>query len=336
MVTRFDLYTVPARTIWLRLTIHAVDQAEACIDAFTAWQQSDVGASDARATVLMGIGLDSIILGLIYAVDEHGEPAPGTEQPPAGFAPFYDLPVLQTLADGVETPLSAFMDQVGAATTSAAPRHDYRAASSRVDAQLYKDVYAVWRPRALAVREATGAEQTFVLQPVPKSVARVGAARGGNAMGIPDEDHQCTYPASLNSYPPTTFPSLSRSLSFYFSPSCLDRQNTSGLRDVSIVLISATHNPQTGWTTLVDWTDPAHDDQVRAVSIETTRQWEKLGRGRGLHLPFLYQDDCSRDQNPLASSGEENLAKLRQVALKYDKSQFFPRLQNGGFVLSKA
>ncbi|KAK8026447.1 hypothetical protein PG991_003503 [Apiospora marii] len=117
----------------------------------------------------------------------------------------------------------------------------------------------------------------FVLQPVPKSVAEAWAAKGGSAMGIPEE----------------------------------------------------------GGTTLLDWTDPARDDQVRAVSIETTRRWEKLGRQRGLYLPFLYRDDCSRDQNPLASYGK-NLAKLRQIALEYDKSQFFQGLQNGGFLSSKA
>ncbi|KAK8063020.1 hypothetical protein PG997_015117 [Apiospora hydei] len=235
VVTRFDLYTVPTRNIWLRLTVHALDQANDIFDAFAEWQTQG-GATDSRATVITGIALNSIAIGLVAA-------APGT------FAPLDGLPFLQALADGVPTTLLALMDQMGAATTNAATRHDYRAASSRVDARLYKDIYAFWRARALAARE-------------PRA-------------------------------------------------------------------------PTRRWTTLVDWTDAANDGEVRAVSIDTTRQWAKLGQERGLHLPFLYQDDSSRDQNPLASYGEENVAKLKQIALKYDKTQFFQKLQNGGFLLSK-
>ncbi|KAK8036139.1 FAD-binding domain-containing protein [Apiospora rasikravindrae] len=273
VVTRFDLYTVPTRNIWLRLTVHALDQANDIFDAFADWQKQG-GATDSRATVITGIALDSIAIGLVYEMEDGDtstfEPAPAT------FAPLDSLPFLQVLADGVPTTLLALMDQMGAATTSAATRHDYRAASSRIDAQLYKDVYAFWRARALAAREATGANQTFVLQPIPRSLAQAGAAKGGNPMGIPNEDHQW-------------------------------------------------------WTTLVDWTDAAHDGDVRAVGIDTTRQWAKLGQERGLHLPFLFQGDSSRDQSPLASYGEENVAKLKQIALKYDKTQFFQKLQNGGF-----
>ncbi|KAK7959063.1 uncharacterized protein PG986_003917 [Apiospora aurea] len=273
VVTRFDLYTVPTRNIWLRLTVHALDQANDIFDAFAEWQTRG-GATDSRATVITGIALDSIAIGLVFwrqHVDGLGTTAPGT------FAPLDGLPFLQALADGVPTTLLALMEQMGAATTNAATRHDYRAASSRVDARLYKDVYTFWRARALAAREATGANQTFVLQPVPRSLARAGAAKGG----------------ILWVYP---------------------------MRTINV-----------RWTTLVDWTDAADDGEVRAVSIDTTRQWAKLGQERGLHLPFLYQDDSSRDQHPLATYGEENVAKLKQIALKYDKTQFFQKMQNGGF-----
>lgn len=87
---------------------------------------------------------------------------------------------------------------------------------------------------------------------------------------------------------------------------------------------------------MIDWTDAADDDVVRAVSINTTAEWDKLGQERGLYLPHVYQDDSSRDQNPLASYGDENVEKLKQIALKYDKTEFFQKLQNDGFLLSKA
>jgi len=56
---------------------------------------------------------------------------------------------------------------------------------------LYKEVYGFWREKALAVRAATGANQTFTLQPVLANIAKVGAANGGNPLGLPPIDHQC-------------------------------------------------------------------------------------------------------------------------------------------------
>ena len=50
-------------------------------------------------------------------------------------------------------------------------KHDYRGASSKVDAQLYKDVCKFWLKKATATHEATGVNQTFVIQHVSKNVA---------------------------------------------------------------------------------------------------------------------------------------------------------------------
>lgn len=91
----------------------------------------------------------------------------------------------------------------------------------------------------------------------------------------------------------------------------------------------------TGWTTLVDWDDAANDDLVRSVSIDTTNQWEKLGKERGTYLSFLFMNDGSRDQDPLASYGATNLAKLKKIAKKFDTNQVFQKQQKGGFKLSK-
>ncbi|KAL4931672.1 FAD-binding oxidoreductase [Aspergillus undulatus] len=55
---------------------------------------------------------------------------------------------------------------------------------------------------------------------------------------------------------------------------------------------------------------------------------------RGLRNGFVYMGDASRDQNLLASYGEENLERLKAVSLKYDPGQVFQRLQNNGFLLS--
>lgn len=63
--------------------------------------------------------------------------------------------------------------------------------TTKVDAELYKDVYEFWKPKAQAVHDATGANVTFVFQPVPKSVAEASNEKGGNPMGIPVEDQMC-------------------------------------------------------------------------------------------------------------------------------------------------
>lgn len=91
-----------------------------------------------------------------------------------------------------------------------------------------------------------------------------------------------------------------------------------------------------GWSTTLDWADPADDDKVRGLSIETTDKWEELGKARGSYLPFLFMNDASRDQNPLASYGAENLQRLKNIAARYDPKQLFQKVQNSGFLLSKA
>jgi hypothetical protein len=75
---------------------------------------------------------------------------------------------------------------------------------------------------------------------------------------------------------------------------------------------------------------------VRGLAIETTNKFEELGKARGSYLPFLFMNDASRDQNPLASYGRENLRRLREIAAKYDPTQLFQKVQNSGFLLSRA
>lgn len=47
-------------------------------------------------------------------------------------------------------------------------------------------------------------------------------------------------------------------------------------------------------------------------------------------------NDASRDQNPIASYGADNVAKLKATALKYDPGKVFQTLQGNGFLVSKA
>ncbi|KKA20903.1 hypothetical protein T310_5043 [Rasamsonia emersonii CBS 393.64] len=90
------------------------------------------------------------------------------------------------------------------------------------------------------------------------------------------------------------------------------------------------------WTTVVDWTNVQDDATVRGVSIATGQKWQQLGEERGLYVPFLFMNDASRDQDPLSLYGLDNLSKLKAISKKYDPAQVFKKLQNDGFLLSKA
>lgn len=85
----------------------------------------------------------------------------------------------------------------------------------------------------------------------------------------------------------------------------------------------------------MDWQGESNDVAVRAAPIATTEKWKELGEERGLYLPFLYMGDSSRDQNPIAGYGVNNVEKLKAVSKKYDPAQIFQTLQNNGFLLSK-
>lgn len=71
------------------------------------------------------------------------------------------------------------------------------------------------------------------------------------------------------------------------------------------------------------------------MSIATTEKWKQFGEERGVHIDYQYTNDASRDQSPIATYGEANIAKLKAIALKYDPKQVFQTLQNDGFLLRK-
>ncbi|KAL9079555.1 MAG: hypothetical protein Q9157_001552 [Trypethelium eluteriae] len=271
IVTRFEVNSVPVRNIWYNVSVYPNSQVPAIFDAMTEWQENGA-IDDTLGTVALIVGLETTEVGLLYAQPTYR---------PDSFTPFYGLAAGTVVIPPTNGTLAEVTTILGESQSQLTERHDYRAASSKIDAQLYKDVYNVWQQQASAVYNATGANQTFTIQPWPASLAAASKSRGGNAMGIPIGSFQA-------------------------------------------------------WTTLIDWTNAVQDEQVRAVSINTVNTWTSLAQKRGLYESFLFMNDCSREQNPLAGYGSANLAKLKSVAMKYDPTGFFQNLQNNGFLLSKA
>jgi FAD/FMN-containing dehydrogenase len=199
IVTRYDLYTIPVYNIWYEVFAYSPNQVPDVLDAFADWQKN--GASDVKSTVAMVISLDTVTVGLLYS-----EPI---SQAPAAFSSFYNIKPAQSLLPGVNGTVTTLMTMFGNSDSTAIERHDYRSASSQVDKELYKEIYAFWADQATKVRKQTGANQTFVLQPVSTSLIDASNARGGNPLGLPREDMQCK-PAQQESY--ITKPSFHNSL----------------------------------------------------------------------------------------------------------------------------
>lgn len=140
---------------------------------------------------------------------------------------------------------------------------------------------------------------TFTLQPIPANLVDQGNAKGGNPLGLPRINHQCKHTIPMTYY----------------------------IRNAEKLILL-------GWTTLVDWDNAKDDETVRAAVIATSDKWKELGEQRGSYVPFLFMNDGSREQSPLSLYGSANIAKLKAVSRKYDSSQLFQNLQNGGFLLS--
>lgn len=86
----------------------------------------------------------------------------------------------------------------------------------------------------------------------------------------------------------------------------------------------------------VQWADSGHDGEALAAIRGFTHKVEELLKKRGLFLQTKMMNDAGDAQNVLGSYGVENLKRLKDVGAKYDPLGVFQKLQNNGFLLSKA
>jgi hypothetical protein len=63
---------------------------------------------------------------------------------------------------------------------------------------------------------------------------------------------------------------------------------------------------------------------------------DEFAKSVGADNPWIYLDYAFATQDPLASYGEDNLQKIRDVAKKYDPEGVFQTMVPGGFKVSKA
>ncbi|KAK0636792.1 hypothetical protein B0T17DRAFT_483089 [Bombardia bombarda] len=193
IVTTYELYTVPVTAIWLEVRIFPNDQALTLIDALAIYQNS---VTDVKCTAAFVVGTDVTTLGLIYS-------GPLTKEP-ACFAPFKQITGYQSALGPGNSTMNILTQALGSTFNNDPARqplniyansltpdsHDYRAVSTKIDAQMYKDVYTFWAAKAAALRVKTGAGMTFAIQPIQASLAAASKAKGGNPTGIPAVNHQ--------------------------------------------------------------------------------------------------------------------------------------------------
>lgn len=72
----------------------------------------------------------------------------------------------------------------------------------------------------------------------------------------------------------------------------------------------------------------AHDALIQGV--------KELAREQGQLLDYLCPSFAGASQKVMASFGEANLKKMKEVAAEYDPEGVFQKLQNEGFLLRYA
>ncbi|KAI1141849.1 FAD-binding domain-containing protein [Hypoxylon sp. FL0543] len=83
----------------------------------------------------------------------------------------------------------------------------------------------------------------------------------------------------------------------------------------------------------VMWMLESDDKVVLTTMSKILSRSQELARERGLDHPFLYMNYASQFQDPIASYGAENKARLVEVSKKYDPQGVFQNLNPGHFKL---
>lgn len=81
------------------------------------------------------------------------------------------------------------------------------------------------------------------------------------------------------------------------------------------------------------WADAADDTKVYEMASTVLKRIKAKSVEEGKENAFLYMNYASQFQDVIASYGEDNKARLLQVAAKYDPMKVFQILQPGGFKL---
>jgi hypothetical protein len=83
------------------------------------------------------------------------------------------------------------------------------------------------------------------------------------------------------------------------------------------------------------WSRAEDDELMFGLGKEFVDRLKKAADAKGLFLPMVWMNNAQAGDDVLASYGDANLAKMKQVSKKYDPAQTFQLLCAGPFKLSK-
>lgn len=101
-------------------------------------------------------------------------------------------------------------------------------------------------------------------------------------------------------------------------------------------VLGTSKTAQTWWNPIAQWTNPADDAKVHKTLLDLAATIAATAQKAGFYDDYIFSNIAAREQNVLASYGQDNLNFLKSVSRKYDFMGVFQNLQNGGFLVSKA
>ena len=86
----------------------------------------------------------------------------------------------------------------------------------------------------------------------------------------------------------------------------------------------------------IEWASPDSDADSIGLIQSMGGTIQSAAIRNGADLPYIFMNDAYDGQPVLPGYGVERLEKLRGIANTYDPEGIFQRLQNGGWLLSRA
>lgn len=90
---------------------------------------------------------------------------------------------------------------------------------------------------------------------------------------------------------------------------------------------------QNWWSALVQWIDPADAKVSQNALVQMRDSIKATATARNQYLPYVFANDGAYFQDVMASYGAKNLAKMKDVSMRYNPAQVFQTLQNGGWLV---
>ncbi|KAI0805856.1 FAD-binding domain-containing protein [Xylaria sp. FL0064] len=94
--------------------------------------------------------------------------------------------------------------------------------------------------------------------------------------------------------------------------------------------------PQTWWAFVSQWESQTNDTLAQQAIDELYQGMQRVSREKKQWLDFIFMNEGKWTQDVLASYGQANVQKMKDVQLKYDSKRVFQTLQNDGYLLRRS